>query len=161
VNAALCSAQNRCTEFIKQYFLTLEIGENNMANPTVELFNEYNAKALEAMRAFGDLSVANAQAFVNKQVELSNTIIEASLATSKEIAAAKTPVDAMQASSALVQNLTDTMTGYVKDSAADAVKARDELKDAIDSSVKLNSEYAQKAFDNGVETVKKTAKKAS
>lgn len=132
-----------------------------MTNQTVELFNEYNAKAIEAMRAFGDLSVANAQAFVNKQVELSNTIIEASLATSKEIASAKSPVDAMQASGALVQNLTETVSGFVKDSAADAVKARDELKDAIDDSVKLNSEYAQKAFDSGVETVKKTAKKAS
>ncbi len=132
-----------------------------MTNPSVELFNEYNSKALEAMRAFGDLSVANAQQIINKQVELSNSIMEASLATSKEIAAAKSPVDAMQASSALAQSLTETMTGYVKDAAADAVKARDELKGAIDGAVKLNSEYAEKAFDTGVETVKKTAKKAS
>ena len=132
-----------------------------MANPTVDLFSEYNAKALEAMRAFGDLSVANAQQFINKQVDLSNSIIETSLASSKELAAAKTPVDAMQVSSTLVKSLTETMTGYVKDSAADAVKARDELKEAIDGGVKLNTEYAQKAFDAGVDTVKKTAKKAS
>ncbi len=139
-----------------------------MANQSVELFNEYNAKVLETMRAFGDLTVATAQAFINKQVELTNTVIEASLATGKEIAAAKTPVEAMQASSALMQNLTDTVTGFVKDSAADAVKARDELKVVIDDALSLNTEYAGKAFDNGVEavknnveTVKKAAKKAA
>jgi len=130
-------------------------------NPTFDLFNEYNTKAMEAMRAFGDLNVATAQQFINKQVELTSTIVEAGLATSKEISAAKSPVDAMQASSALVQNLTETVTGYVKESAADAVKARDELKVAIDEAVKLNTEYAGKAFENGVETVKKTAKKAA
>jgi phasin family protein len=130
-------------------------------NPTIDLINEYNSKAMEAMRAFGDLNVATAQQFINKQVELTNTIVAASLATSKEISAAKSPVDAMQASSALVQNLTDTVTGYVKESAADAVKTRDELKVAIDEAVKLNTEFAGKAFENGVETVKKTAKKAA
>jgi phasin family protein len=130
-------------------------------NPTIDLINEYNSKAMEAMRAFGDLNVATAQQFINKQVELTNTIVEASLATSKDISAAKSPVDALQASSALVQNLTDTVTGYVKESAADAVKTRDELKVAIDEAVKLNTEFAGKAFENGVETVKKTAKKAA
>ena len=132
-----------------------------MTNPTLELLNEYNTKAMEAMRAFGDLSVATAQNFINKQVELTSAIVEASLATSKEISAAKSPVDAMQASSNLVQSVTDSVTGFVKEAAADAVKARDELKVAIDDSVKLNSEYATKAFDTGVEAVKKTAKKAA
>ena len=135
-----------------------------MANPSVELFNEYNAKVLETMRAFGDLNVATAQAFINKQVELTNSIMEASLATGTEIAAAKTPVEAMQASSALMQNLTDTVTGFVKDSASDAVKARDELKVVIDDAVSLNTEYAEKAFESGVETVKsnvETVKKAA
>ena len=135
-----------------------------MANQSVELFNEYNTKVLETMRAFGDLNVATAQAFINKQVELTSTVIEASLATGKEIAAAKTPVEAMQASGALMQNLTDTVTGFVKESAADAVKARDELKVVIDDAVSLNTEYAGKAFDNGVETVKnnvETVKKAA
>jgi phasin family protein len=132
-----------------------------MTNPTVELFYEYNTKAMEAMRAFGDLNVATAQSFINKQVELTNTIVEASLATSKEIASAKTPVDAMQASSALMQTMADSLTGFVKESAADAVKSRDELKVAIDDAVKLNNEFATKAFDKGVEAVKKTAKKAA
>jgi phasin family protein len=132
-----------------------------MTNPTVELFYEYNTKAMEAMRAFGDLNVATAQSFINKQVELTNTIVEATLATSKEISSAKSPVDAMQASSALMQTVSDSVTGFVKESAADAVKSRDELKVAIDDAVKLNSEYATKAFDSGVEVVKKTAKKAA
>jgi adenylate cyclase class IV len=132
-----------------------------MTNPTVELFYEYNTKAMEAMRAFGDLNVATAQSFINKQVELTNTIVEASLVTSKELASAKTPVDVMQTSSALMQTVSDSVTGFVKESAADAVKTRDELKVAIDDAVKLNSEFATKAFDSGVEVVKKTAKKAA
>jgi phasin family protein len=114
------------------------------------------------MRAFGDLNVATAQQIINKQVELGNSIMEASIATGKEVAAAKTPVEAMQAGSSLMQNMTETLSGYVKESAAEAVKTRDELKDVMDAAVKLNTEYAGKAFENGVETVKKTtAKKAS
>ena len=132
-----------------------------MTNPTVELINEYNNQAMLAMRAFGDLQVAATQNFINKQIELTNTIVDASLATSKEISAAKSPVDAIQASSKLVQGLTDTVTGFVKEAAADAVKSRDGLKVAIDDAVKMNSEFSAKAFENGVETVKKTAKKAA
>lgn len=132
-----------------------------MTNPTVELFYEYNTKAMEAMRAFGDLNVATAQSFINKQVELTKTIVEASVASSKEIASAKTPADAMQVSSALMQTMADSVTGFVKESAADAVKSNDELKVAIDDAVKMNSEFATKAFDTGVEVAKKTAKKAA
>jgi phasin family protein len=131
-----------------------------MANPTFDFFNEYNSKVLETMRSLGDLNVATAQQFINKQVELTNSIMEASLASGKEIAAAKTPVEAAQVSSALIQGLTDTVSSFVKESAADAVKARDELKGVIDSSVSLNTEYAGKAFENGVETAKKAASKA-
>jgi hypothetical protein len=132
-----------------------------MANPTFDLFNEYNAKVLETMRALGDLNVATAQQFINKQVELTNSIMEASLASGKEIAAAKTPVEAAQVSSALMQGLSETVSTYVKGSVADAVKARDDLKGVIDSAVALNTEYAGKGFENGVEVAKKATKKAA
>jgi hypothetical protein len=130
-----------------------------MTNPSFDFFNEYNSKLLETMRTLGDLNVATAQQFINKQVELSNSIMEVSLASGKEIAGAKTPVDAMQASSALMQNLSDTVSGFVKDSAAEAVKARDELKDVVDSAVTLNTEYAGKAFETGVETIQQNVEK--
>jgi phasin family protein len=135
-----------------------------MANQSFELFNEYNTKVLETMRAFGDLNVATAQLFINKQVELTNHIMETSLASGKQMAAAKTPVEAMQVSSALMQDMTDSVSGFVKDAAADAVKARDDLKAVIDDAVSMNSEYANKAFETGMETVKQnveTAKKAT
>lgn len=113
------------------------------------------------MRALGDLNVASSEWFVNKQIELSNALLESGVASSKEITSAKTPAEAAQASSKLTQTLADTLTGFVKESTANAEKTRDELKAVIDDAVKLNSEYAGKAFDSGVETIKKTAKKAA
>ena len=67
-----------------------------MATINLDLFTEYNTKALESLRAFGDLSVANTQAFIDKQVELNNALLSAGVASQKEIASAKTPADAMQ-----------------------------------------------------------------
>lgn len=127
----------------------------------IDLITEYNTKTMETMRALGDLNVASAEWFVNKQVELSTALMETGLATSKEITAAKTPADAVSVSSKLMQTLAETMTGFVKESTANAEKTRDEMKAVIDDAVKLNSEYATKAIDTGVETVKKAAKKAA
>ncbi len=132
-----------------------------MHNQAIDMFNEYNNKAMLTLRAFGDLNVATVEWFVNKQVEMSNNMIEAALASSKEIAAAKTPAEAAQASSNLMQSVTESMTGFVTESSANAVITRDELKVVIDDAVKLNSEYAGKAIENGVETIKKTAQKAA
>lgn len=132
-----------------------------MAKQPIDLITEYNTKAMQTMRAIGDLNVASAEWFVNKQVELSNALLETGMATSKEIASAKTPVEAAMASSKLMQTLAETLTGFVKESSENAEKARDDLKAVIDDAVKLNSEYAGKAFDSGVETIKKTAKKAA
>ncbi len=132
-----------------------------MTNQTLDLLTEYNAKALETLRALGDLNVNTAEWFINKQVELTNSLMEASLLTSKQISAAKTPADALEASGKLVQSIADTMTGYVKDSAANATQTREEMKAVMDDAVKLNTEYANKAFESGVEVAKKTAKKAA
>jgi hypothetical protein len=83
------------------------------------------------------------------------------MATQKEMAAAKAPADAVKSASALVQFWADAMTGYAKDASESAAKVGEEVKVAIDDAVKLNSEYAAKAFDTGVEAVKTTAKKAA
>lgn len=130
-----------------------------MTNPSFDFFNEYNSKILETMRTLGDLNVATAQQFINKQVELSNSIMEASLASGKEIASAKSPVDALQVSGALMQNLSETVSDFVKESAAEAVKARDELKSVVDTAVTLNTEYAGKAFETSVETIQQNVEK--
>ncbi len=132
-----------------------------MTNQTLDLLTEYNSKALESLRALGDLNVNAAEWFINKQVELSNILMEAGLQSSKEISAAKTPTDALEASGKLVQTVADTMTGYVKESAANATKTREDLKAVIDEAVKLNAEYTNRAFETGVEVAKKTAKKAA
>ncbi len=132
-----------------------------MASINLDLFTEYNTKAMESLRAFGDLSVANTQAFIDKQVELNNVLLQAGLAGQKEMATAKTPADAIQMANNMVQNWTETLSGYVKEASESAVKARDELKVVIDDAVKLNTEYATKAYESGVEAVKKTAKKAA
>lgn len=132
-----------------------------MSNETLEMINEYNNKAMLTMRALGDLNVATAEWFVSKQLELGKSMMETALSTGKEIAAAKTPVEAAQASSKLMQSMAESVTEFVKESSANAVSTRDELKVVIDDAVKLNSEYANKAFESGVETIKKTAQKAA
>lgn len=132
-----------------------------MSNPAIDLISEYNTKLMLTMRAFGDLNVATAQMLVNKQIELNNSLLETGLASSKELAAVKTPVDAVSISTKLMQSVAETMTGFVKDSAAESLKARETLKGVIDDTYALNGEYAGKAFDASVETVKKTAKKAA
>lgn len=132
-----------------------------MASINLDLVTEYNAKVMESARAFGDLSVANAQSFLDKQVALNNSLLEASLATQKEMAGAKTPAEAVKSANALVQTWTDALSGFVKEASDDAVKVRDELKVAIDDAVKLNTEYATKAYDAGVAVAKKAAKKAA
>jgi len=132
-----------------------------MPNQTLDMITEYNTKAMQTMRAFGDLNVATAEWLVNKQVALGNSIIETAIESGKEISAAKTPTEAAQASSKMMQTMAESMTGFVKESSNNAVTTRDELKVVIDDAVKLNTEYAGKVFNNGVETIKKTAKKAA
>ena len=127
----------------------------------IELFNEYNGKAMESLRAFGDLSVSNVQWFIDKQVALNNSLMQAGVEGQKEIAAAKTPADAVQSASKLMQVWAESLTGFVKESSESAVKAREELKAVFDEAVKLNTEYATKAYDAGVAEVKKQAKKAA
>lgn len=134
-----------------------------MANPALDLITEYNSKALETFTSINDLNVAAVDAFVNKQVELSNTLLDTGLATSKEIAAVKTPAEAVEVTNKMVQSIAATLTSFVKDSTAESVKARDSLKAVIEDSYALNSEYAGKAMDaaGSAEKVKKPAKKAS
>ncbi len=132
-----------------------------MPNQTLDMINEYNNKAMLTLRAFGDLNVATTEWFVNKQIELSNSMMETALASGNEIASAKTPAEASQVSSKMIQSMTESMTGFVKESSENAVKTRDELKVVIDDAVKLNTEYAGKAFESSVETIKKATKKAA
>lgn len=132
-----------------------------MSNPAIDLISEYNTKVMLTMRAFGDLNVATAQMLINKQIELNNGLLETGLASSKELAAVKTPVEAVAVSTKLMQSVAETMTGFVKDSAAESLKARETLKGVIDDTYALNGEYAGKAFDASVETVKQAAKKAA
>ncbi len=132
-----------------------------MNNPTLDLITEYNAKALENLKALGELNVATADSLVKKQVELSNSLFGASLASSKDLAAVKTPADAVEVSSKLVQLVAATVTSFVKDATASTLEARGTLKTIIDDSYALNSEYSGTAFDAGVEKAKKAAKKAA
>jgi hypothetical protein len=146
-----CAAHNLLTT-------NLEI---TMTSINLDLLTEYNTKALESMRAFGDLSVANVQRFIDKQVELNNSLLQAGLASQKEMATAKTPAEAMQSANSLVHTWAEALSGYVKEAGENAVKARDDLKVVIDEAVKMNTEYATKVYESGVETVKKAAKKAA
>ena len=132
-----------------------------MASINLDIVTEYNAKVLESARAFGDMGVANVQAFIDKQVALNSSLLDAGLATQKEMAAAKTPADAVKSANALVQTWTDAVSGFMKDASESAAKARDELKVAVDDAAKLNTEYATKAYESGVAAVKKAAKKVA
>lgn len=129
-----------------------------MSNLNVDLLTEYNTKAMESLRAFGELSVANTQWAIDKQIELSNSLMEAGLASQKDITSAKSPADAIQSANDLMQTLAESLTGFVKESNANALKSRDELKAVIDDAVKLNTEYATKAYESGVEAVQKAVK---
>ena len=129
-----------------------------MANP-LDLISEYNSKALKTLNAINDLNVATADAFVNKQVELTNSLIDAGLASSKELAAVKTPAEAVEISSKLAQSVAANLADFVKDSSASTVATGESLKSVIDESYALNTEYAGKVFNAGVEKAKKTAKK--
>ncbi len=132
-----------------------------MSSQTLNLIAQYNTDAMQNLRALGDLNVSSVQWFINQQVELTNTVLELTTTTGKEISAAKSPAEAIQSSGKLVQTLADTVTGFVKDSTANAVKTRDELKTVIDNTVKLNSDFAGKFIETGVEEVKKSAKKVA
>ena len=132
-----------------------------MTNQAINLISEYNTKTMLAMRAMGDLNVAAAELFVNKQVELGTSLLDTGLASSKELAAVKTPAEAMEISSNFIKTLTATMTGFFEESKVNAEKAGEDMKVAINDAVKLNSELAGKAMETGIETFKKTAKKAA
>lgn len=132
-----------------------------MNNPALDLITEYNTKALETLNALNDLNVSTADAFVNKQVELTNSLLDAGLASSKEFAAVKTPAEVVEVSNKLAASVAATLTGFVKESTASTLAARESLKSVIDDSYALNTEYAGKAFSAGAEKVKKTAKKAA
>lgn len=132
-----------------------------MPTQTLDMINEYNNKAMLTLRSFGDLNVATAEWFVSKQLELSKSMMDTAVESSKEISAAKTPAEAFEASTKMMQSMAESMTGFVKESSANAIITRDELKVVIDDAVKLNSEYSSKAFEKGVETIKKTTQKAA
>ena len=132
-----------------------------MASINLDIVSEYNAKAMESARAFADLGVANAQAFMDKQLALGNTLLEASLATQKEMASAKSPEDAVTSAQALVLTWNDALSGFAKDASQSAAKAGEELKAVVDSAMQLNTTYATKAYETGVAEVKKAAKKAA
>lgn len=132
-----------------------------MPNQTLDMINEYNNKAMLTLRAFGDLNVATAEWLVGKQVELTKSMMDTAVESSKEISAAKTPAEAIEASTKMMQSMAESMTGFVKESSANAIITRDELKVVIDDAVKLNNEYSSKAFENGVEAIKKTTQKAA
>lgn len=129
-----------------------------MSNLNVDLLTEYNTKAMESLRAFGELSVANTQWAIDKQIELSNSLMEAGLASQKDITSAKSPAEAIQSANNLMQTLAENLTGFVKESNANALKSREELKSVIEDAVKLNTEYATKAYESGVDAVKKATK---
>ena len=129
-----------------------------MANP-LGLISEYNSKALKTLNALNDLNIATVGAFVNKQVELTNSMLDAGLASSKEFAAVKTPAEAVEVSSKLAESVATNLTGLVKDSSASALATGESLKSVIEESYALNKEYAAKVFNSGVEQVKKTSKK--
>jgi hypothetical protein len=128
-----------------------------MSNPAIDLISEYNTKVMLTMRAYGDLNVATAQMLINKQIELNNSLLETGLASSKELAAVKTPVEAVEVSTKMMKSVAETLTGFVQDSAAETLKARETLKTVIDDTYALNAEYAGKAADASVEAVKETA----
>ena len=132
-----------------------------MNTQAIDFITEYNTKSMLTLRAFGDLNVATAEWFIKKQVELTNNLMDSGLASSKEILTAKTPAEAAQASSKMMQAMVETVTGYVKESTDNVLKTREGLKVVIDDAYKLNSEYAGKAVDTSVEAIKKTAKKAA
>lgn len=129
----------------------------------LDLITEYNSKALETLNAFNDLNVETVDALVNKQVELTNYLLDASLASSKEFATVKTPAEAVEVSSKLAQSVATNMTDFLKDSSASTVATGESLKSVFEESYALNKEYAGKVFNAGVEKVKKTrkAKKAA
>jgi len=129
-----------------------------MSNLNVDLLTEYNTKAMESLRAFGELSVANTQWAIDKQIELGNSLMEAGLASQKDITSAKSPAEAIQSANNLMQTLAENLTGFVKESNANALKSREELKSVIEDAVKLNTEYATKAYESGVDAVKKATK---
>jgi hypothetical protein len=130
-----------------------------MNNPALALITEYNSKVLETLSTLNDLNVSTVDTFVNKQVAISNTLMDAGLSSSKEFAAVKTPAEAVEVSNKLAQSAAATLTGFVQESTASTLAARDSLKAVIDSSYAMNTEYANKAFNAGVDQVKKAAAK--
>lgn len=129
-----------------------------MTNP-LDLFSEYNAKALKTLNALNDLNVSAVDTFVNKQVELTNSLLDAGLASSKEFSAVKTPAEAVEVSSKLAESVATNLTVFVKDSSASTLATGESLKAVLDESLALNKEYAGKVFASGAEPVKKTRKK--
>ena len=124
----------------------------------LDLLTEYNTKAMESLRAFGDLNVANTQWIIEKQIELSDSLLQAGLASQKDLASAKSATDAMQNVNSLIQTWAENLTGFVKESNANALKSREELKAVIEDVVNLNTEYATKAYESGLAEVKKATK---
>lgn len=124
----------------------------------LDLLTEYNKKAMESLRAFGDLNTANTQWIIEKQIELSDSLLQAGLASQKDLASAKTPADAIKNANSLIQTWAENLTGFVKESNANALKSREELKAVIEDVVNLNTEYATKAYESGMSEVKKATK---
>lgn len=138
--------------------ITFLMWRDDMKNVNVDLLTEYNTKAMESLRAFGDLNVANTQWVIEKQLELSNSLMEAGLATQKDLTSVKSPAEALQNANSLMQTWAENMTGFVKESNANVLKSREDLKAVIEDVVNLNTEYATKAYEAGVAEVKKATK---
>lgn len=129
-----------------------------MTNLNLDLLTEYNTKAMQSLRAFGDLNVANTQWIIEKQIELTNSLIEAGVASQKDLSAVKSPAEAIQNANGLIQTWAENLTGFVKESNTNVLKSRDELKAVIEDVVNLNTEYATKAYETGMAEVNKATK---
>jgi len=125
-----------------------------MNNQNFEMFSEYQNKALASMRALGDLNVSTAQWLINEQIALGNKVMQASISSYEQMTAAKTPEAVYKTATELAQMVADDVSGFVKSAAAQAVDTRESLKAVLDDATKLNTEYAEKAYNAGVEAVK-------
>ena len=129
-----------------------------MNNP-FDMISVYSSKALENLNALNDLNTATVDAFVDKQIALTNSLLDASLAGSKALAAVKSPVEAVEVSSKLAESVGAKLTDFVKESSASSLATGESVKAILEQSVALNQELAGKIFDSGVEQVKKTTRK--
>ena len=132
-----------------------------MNNPALDLITEYNTKAFDSLNTLSELSMATVESFVKKQAELSNSLFESSVASSKEIASVKTPDQAVEISNKLVKTFADSVNGFVTETTTNTLQARESLKSVIDDTYALNGEFAVKAYNSSVEAFEKSGLKVA